>query len=703
LLAASATQGYTTGPGERSFTTALCDSLKELLVESKGETFSVIKLSERISTKRPHQSAVLWDLLGRYKRNVELGRLVQNPKIESSFQRERPEQASLLLRFSLGTNELSNAEIDRLGRQLPEAFKEAKIRLRRMEWVKMKHRKPHDVFRDAVKTIVRGNRCKSSSEEVQIRKTSRERKKRMNSETSALISGAPGMNLAQASLATCSSAVTRWAHQNPSNLPNTPESLPSTTISRHEERSDLLVDNDYSEVTSESDYDSSFECSEDSNSMHSEGGFRSTDIEPLKRMFLETLALSFVPTTRPSGKGDSRSNENSADNSRTKREGNRKHRATSPIIQDTDRARPSKRPRRRKNAHNNEDDDSDERSDKNDRISNNDEANSSSENDRRFACPFVKRFPGRYCKCYGYTLNNVARVKFRLSRDKTHLLPIYCPMCSMTFDDESLRDEHIRVATCLRRPPIQWEGITSYQRQQLKKRSPSTNTPEANWNDIFRLLFPNQPLPHSPYIDLSLSGELGLFREHMHTNGPGIWSSILDSRLPEELRPSSETLRAMSSRYFPEAVERLCQTWTSQRSSTDPLRPDLAYPTHDTLHPDSDGERFKGGLADDNEFLNFPFDDPHSNEIDRMMRDFSNPTLQTLGDEWTENIQQEWAEPLWGNGTLFYAPNLDLPDQPQAVFGDDGNLNTDNNPGASVDMGKLDDMLRPGQDESHNT
>jgi hypothetical protein len=188
LLAATATEGYTTGPGEKSFTTALCDSLEELLDESKGEGFPVIQLSERISTKRTQQPAVIWDRLERYKRSIKLGRLRPNPERESSFQREMPEKASLLLRFSLGTDELSNTQIANLAHHLPDACKEAGIRVRRMEWVKMKHRDPREVFREAVKNTMRKNRRQSTSisGKVQRCRSSQERNKRNLSESMTL-------------------------------------------------------------------------------------------------------------------------------------------------------------------------------------------------------------------------------------------------------------------------------------------------------------------------------------------------------------------------------------------------------------------------------------------------------------------------------------------------------------------------------------
>jgi hypothetical protein len=86
-------------------------------------------------------------------------------------------------------------------------------------------------------------------------------------------------------------------------------------------------------------------------------------------------------------------------------------------------------------------------------------------------------------------------------------------------------------------------------------------------------LFPDHALPRSPYIDLSLSGELGAFRDYILSHGPRIWNSILDSRLPEHLRPHLEELQSINDQFFPEAVERLCQNWTSQASSTLSLVP----------------------------------------------------------------------------------------------------------------------------------
>jgi hypothetical protein len=471
-----------------------------------------------------------------------------------------------------------------------------------------------------------------------------------------------------------------------------------------DERSELLSVIDCSEVESESGSDSllfesqSFGCSEDSNSVQSLEGL-STEVGSLRNIYVLMLIQSFCSTTRPPGAGESSSYENDTDELQTKGKG--KHKVTSPPVQNAGQSRPSKRPSRRKNALSNGDDESD---DQNNTAVPQDNRKSAVEDQRLFACPFVKRYPGRYFKCYGHNLKDVSRVKFHLFRDKAHRLPIYCPMCSMTFDGEDIRDEHIRAATCPRKPSIQWEGITSSQRQQLGKRSQTTISPEANWYALFSILFPEYPLPHSPYIDLSLSGELGVFREHMHAQGPQIWNSILDSRLPEELQPHLETLKSISDQFFPEAVERLCQTWTSQTSLTDSLASEAEPSTCVTPQLESGTERFHAILSGEDKHPVFQFDNLNSDVINRPMDDFSSPVLQIPRVNRSKQSEPEWVEPTWENDMSLYTSDLNLIDQPQEVSWNAANMDMDNNnnPAASVGMGELYDVLRLDQDESHS-
>ncbi|KAH7072410.1 hypothetical protein FB567DRAFT_454441 [Paraphoma chrysanthemicola] len=156
LLAAASAEGYTNGPGPTSFTTALCDSLEELLDESSGQPFPLVKLWERINTK-PGQGSLPWDRLERHKKtfgNIELGRLEPDAKRLQSFQNTEPEQSSLMLRFSLKQNDLNNAQISKLAVSLPAAYKDAGIEVRRMDWIRFEQREEYLKRSDLLKRAV---------------------------------------------------------------------------------------------------------------------------------------------------------------------------------------------------------------------------------------------------------------------------------------------------------------------------------------------------------------------------------------------------------------------------------------------------------------------------------------------------------------------------------------------------------------------
>jgi hypothetical protein len=137
LLAASAADAPTCGPGQNSFTTALCESLTELLAEADGGTFLLTQLCERINTKRKSQACLSWDRLRLFKRTVQLGRLEQSAILEDAFCNKDPEQSSLLLRLSFKSIDLENGQIERLAEQLPHACHEADVPLHRIDWVRM--------------------------------------------------------------------------------------------------------------------------------------------------------------------------------------------------------------------------------------------------------------------------------------------------------------------------------------------------------------------------------------------------------------------------------------------------------------------------------------------------------------------------------------------------------------------------------------
>ncbi|KAF2795883.1 hypothetical protein K505DRAFT_301288 [Melanomma pulvis-pyrius CBS 109.77] len=187
LLAASSPNDTTSCPGANSFTTALIDSLEDLLDEHKGKSFPVIKLWERINLKRKKSASLIWDRLHKYKRTVQLAPLepglTSQEEREKSFQSGDPEKASLTLRFSLKADELSRDQIENLARQLPQAFRDSEVLVRRIDWVKMETSSRAISFPAAVTAIsaakgwrqrtTRKNSTAENQEDIPTRKRSR--------------------------------------------------------------------------------------------------------------------------------------------------------------------------------------------------------------------------------------------------------------------------------------------------------------------------------------------------------------------------------------------------------------------------------------------------------------------------------------------------------------------------------------------------
>lgn len=154
LLAASAAESTTLGPGEMSFTKAFIDASEELL-ETDG-TFPVTKLWEKINARRETDAALIWDRLGKYKRSLQLGPLDNKNarKRKNSDQNEpQAEKASLMLRFSLNVDDLKRREIESLAQHLNEAWKGTGIPMGCMDWVKMETSRQSLSFPMAVKVI----------------------------------------------------------------------------------------------------------------------------------------------------------------------------------------------------------------------------------------------------------------------------------------------------------------------------------------------------------------------------------------------------------------------------------------------------------------------------------------------------------------------------------------------------------------------
>lgn len=136
------------------------------------------------------------------------------------------------------------------------------------------------------------------------------------------------------------------------------------------------------------------------------------------------------------------------------------------------------------------------------------------------ACPFCKKDPLRYKRCYRNKLSRIRDVKQHLSRH--HSLPIYCSICSDTFENENDRDDHVRSRSCMEQPKRIWEGVTHAQKMELKKRASPKMSEAEQWFTIYEILFPGEPRPRSAYIDSALSEEINAFHDFAMESGPVI-------------------------------------------------------------------------------------------------------------------------------------------------------------------------------------
>lgn len=166
LIAASPAGSYTSGPGKSSFTTAFCNSIEELLADSKGATFSLNQLSEKINMKRDTQPCLVWNQLREFRRTVQLGPLHQTEERHAAFKNEDPEQSTLVLRLSLRASDLGDYQIIGLAKILPQICQVAKIPLRRIDWEGMSSTIMRSSFTVEAESTVRNGNADDSAVDV---------------------------------------------------------------------------------------------------------------------------------------------------------------------------------------------------------------------------------------------------------------------------------------------------------------------------------------------------------------------------------------------------------------------------------------------------------------------------------------------------------------------------------------------------------
>ncbi|KAH7109639.1 hypothetical protein B0J11DRAFT_401388, partial [Dendryphion nanum] len=177
--------------------------------------------------------------------------------------------------------------------------------------------------------------------------------------------------------------------------------------------------------------------------------------------------------------------------------------------------------------------------------------------EKRFACPYYKRNPGRHqtftsCRDPGFV--TVARLKEHLYR--RHLLPAQCHRCCMTFASETSLREHQRdIRGCEIREQIPLEGFDKEQERKLKskKRGQKAQNEEEKWKSVFAILFPDdnpESMP-SPYIEYQVPGasqsdqssSIVRFQAYSRLELPRLVRQTLEIAVEREAQPLGAQLR----------------------------------------------------------------------------------------------------------------------------------------------------------------
>ena len=175
---------------------------------------------------------------------------------------------------------------------------------------------------------------------------------------------------------------------------------------------------------------------------------------------------------------------------------------------------------------------------------------------RLLACPYCKYDPIRYSECNieekayrgcsSSYLSTISRLKQHLYR--VHRRPeFYCRSCFQVFQSENQLDIHSRTRpSCLPCESRFAEKMTVEQMSSVKRRKPG-KSPADTWFVIFRILFPEAPLPESPYVDSVSVDAIRAFMDHFQRRAQAILWGLIQEQLGSTLVLHSDQQRILDS------------------------------------------------------------------------------------------------------------------------------------------------------------
>ncbi|KIW81314.1 hypothetical protein Z517_04339 [Fonsecaea pedrosoi CBS 271.37] len=158
---------------------------------------------------------------------------------------------------------------------------------------------------------------------------------------------------------------------------------------------------------------------------------------------------------------------------------------------------------------------------------------------RLLACPYSKFDPARYSErneheqnyrgCSSCFLKDIPRLKqhlYRVHRRPEH----HCPTCFSSFDSKVVLDAHIVERSCQQRVSPFEEKMTQDQLMAIKRREIGRMRSDA-WFGIYKILFPNSPLPLDPYVDSIHADTVQNFIAFFEREGRVVLASEINQRM----------------------------------------------------------------------------------------------------------------------------------------------------------------------------
>ncbi|KAF5573385.1 hypothetical protein FPANT_12398 [Fusarium pseudoanthophilum] len=145
-----------------------------------------------------------------------------------------------------------------------------------------------------------------------------------------------------------------------------------------------------------------------------------------------------------------------------------------------------------------------------------------------FACPFYRKDPVRFLECINLRMVTISIVKQHLKR--RHAANLYCSVCKQGFPSSKLYDDHLQRGSCSRSVIDSSDTIPPHILEALKLRSDRRISSEAQWLEIYVLIFGTSDTKPKPFLDGIAKEMTGIIRDIWRQDGSQIVSKSVQER-----------------------------------------------------------------------------------------------------------------------------------------------------------------------------